>query len=192
MNPSNRLSMMTGNARRGAALDSNCITYLAEALAEGYNPDADGDDVLRRERVALVRLLLYARDVFICPHSRAQVEGIPDEARRALQLLIGDVLLPEIVLREKHMDRVRGRIAELVVLHPDDEDCRILAEAEIGGAAVLLTRDGDFRNRLADASAIAIRTPKDYWDDLGLPHGIQPKIRPHPSNPLAHVDWWLW
>lgn len=186
------MSMTTGNARRGAALDSNCITYLADGLAEGYNPDADGDDVLRPERVALVRLLLYTRDIFICPHSRAQVEGIPDEARRALQLLIGDVLLPEIVLRGRHMDRVMGRIAELVVLHPDDEDCWILAEAEVGGAAVLLTRDGDFRNRLANASAIPIRTPTDYWDDLGLSNGVQPKIEPHPSNPLAHVDWWRW
>lgn len=182
---------MTGKAcRRGAALDSNCITYLSEALSQGYDPENDGDGTIRPERVALVRLLLYTKEVFVCPRSREQVEAIPDEVRLALQQWIGDQLLPELVVTD--VERVDERVVELVNLHPDEDDCRILAEAELGRASILLTRDEDFTKRLGDTSAIPIRTPSGYWEDLNLPQGAKPMVVPHPTNPLGQLNWWRW
>ncbi len=55
--------------------------------------------------------------------------------------------------------------------HDEVRDCRILAEAELGGLAVLLTFDRTFWNRLRNRLArVRVRYPSEYG---GLPWGPQ-------------------
>ena len=85
------------------------------------------------------------------------------------------------------------RSEELVRLHPRHElDCRVLAETEQAGHAVLLSFDFLFIKRLGKHARLRLDTPKAYWDSLVIPRGGQPNKVPAHGNPRAGETWWVW
>jgi hypothetical protein len=64
------------------ALDSNSLTYLIEAVAEGYLPDRDHDEVAP-ERLAMLRLYCYTDCSFwVAPTVQAEYLRIKNDDRR--------------------------------------------------------------------------------------------------------------
>ena len=94
------------------------------------------------------------------------------------------------------MRELEIRTGEYIQLHKGDRnhnDCRIVAEAELGGCEYLLTYDQALLANLADRThGIRLLTPKVYWSSLNLPHGSEPVRLPHPTNPLSKETWWIW
>jgi hypothetical protein len=79
-----------------------------------------------------------------------------------------------------------------------EEDCRILAEAEIGNERfgkynILLTYDKDFKEKLQDKTeTIQIMFPSELWKKLNIPIGSQPEKWFHHTNPNNNKTWWRW
>ncbi len=176
--------------RYGVGLDSNIVTYLAEAMTTGYDPRVDDDPKLSAERAAALRVFLYVGDLFIPPTVAVEVGGIRDSARRAYHEMIGEALVSELVNIDE--TAVARRAENFLALHPKCSDCRVLAEAEVGCLSHLLTLDAQLEARLGGSTPVTIAAPSAFWTDLGLPHGCPPRWVPHPTNPLASQDWWRW
>lgn len=175
--------------RGGIALDANVFTFLVEAFAQGYQPDADPDRRLRIERVAALQAYLYAPDEFFLPPTvRVEASKISDRKRRLEHSSVAQVLISDLVGLD--YSAVAERMRELLADHSGEADCRILAEAEAGGVAGLLTFDDDFTKHLAARSPVALKSPSTYLVQLEVPPGSTPRRRPHVLSPLASESWW--
>lgn len=167
-------------------LDSQCYTYLIDAMAGVDEPT----DALAEQHVALFRTLLY-RDgcLFISPTVVTEYERIRDGVRVAFHeewtTLFGET-------QPINPARIDARSREFLALHNDPDDCRILAEAEDAGLAVLLSFDSKFVSHLAGASAVVLLRPVDYWLSLKIPKGARPSTTPRFDNPMALQTWWRW
>ncbi len=67
-----------------AALDSNALTYLLDAVADGYIPD-DDTEAIRAERVAMFQIFCYFDgSLWVSPTVREEYTRItdPDKRRR--------------------------------------------------------------------------------------------------------------
>jgi hypothetical protein len=171
-------------------LDSNILSYLVEAMASGYEPNRDDDGDLREERVAALRIFLYVGNLFVTPTAHREAEMISDPVKRSYHDAIKNVLLSEIVGLDEGL--IEARTKDLMNAHPREQDCRIVAESELGGLTQLLTLDTKMFSRLAEVSEVELSSASSFWTSIDLPQGAQPRWEPRADNPLADVDWWRW
>jgi len=170
-------------------LDSMVLSYLAHAMAPGYEPGRDPD--LDSERIAALRLLMVTSGLGVGNTAAREALETPDHVHRVeIQLLIDSTLLEDEVLPELH-EAYESRVAELQRVHPEENDCRILAEAEMCRVRVLLTFDKTMQRRLAPVANVEVVFPSVEWDRLAAtsPRAISV---PHPTNPLSRRDFWKW
>jgi hypothetical protein len=170
-------------------LDSQCLSYLLDAISEVSEPT----DPLTPEKKALIRSWFYLEEgtFFITETVMKEVAEIRASDRRDFHERFVLTLFHDYPVG--NADVVTTRALYFYSIHPELNDCRILAESEELGIDVLLTYDGDFRRRLATASStVRLMTPCSYWDSQGIPKGISPKTIPHHTNPLSTQTWWRW
>jgi hypothetical protein len=168
-------------------LDSQCLTYLIVVV----NNTAAPTDALAEERTALLRTWLYAGPSFwLAGPVTAEYQAIRDRAQRELHVSWCSVHFSSIKVQDPA--RVDARTADFLRLHPAENDCRILAEAEDCGLSAVLTFDTKFRNRLSSASHVSLVKPSEYWRSLKIPKGAQPVSLPREDNPLGIERWWQW
>jgi hypothetical protein len=172
------------------ALDSNVLSYLVEAMATGYDPKEDNHAALRDQRVAAFRIFLYVGNLFVTPTAHREAETISDQARRSYHEAVKNILLSELVGLDE--DRVEARAEALLGFHPHESDCRIVAEAELGGLTHLLTFDAKMFARLEGETRVELTTASEFWTRIDLPRGSRPRWEPRSDNPLSTVDWWHW
>lgn len=168
-------------------LDSQCLTYLIVVVDNAVAPT----DAIAEERTALLRTWLYSGPtLWLAGPVTAEYQAIRDRARRELHESWGSVHFPPIKVQDPA--RVAARTADFLRLHPGENDCRILAEAEDCGLSAVLTFDTRFQNRLSSASRVSLVKPSEYWRSLKIPKGALPVIRPNEDNPLGRETWWRW
>jgi hypothetical protein len=70
--------------------------------------------------------------------------------------------------------------------HPEEKDCRLVAEADSKGSGVdyLVTFDQTLIKRLASRSTVRIVAPSTCWTELAIPAGTRPAREPGPGHPL--------
>jgi len=151
-----------------AAVDSNALTYLVNAIGvEGYDP-AEDKTGLADERVAMARLFMYGDcRLWVPPIVRIETEDIPaDELRDTqnrmtwYQLLDHDSGVDESVIAQG--------VNELLQHHKGFNNCRMLAEAEAMEVRCVLTRDDELQRRLQDHARIRILRPAELWESLNI------------------------
>ena len=179
---------MVARAEKKIAADTQVVTYFVEAAQSDYAPSLDSDVRLAAERKA-VFLIALTYGLLLLPTAHREIEAIPNLAvllkhEEFLRTLfrITNLSYPEFA------PRVDNRTDELLKLsrHPDEEDCRILAEAEVLQSDALLTFDGDFQKRLQPHTNIPLRKPSEFKIAPGTPR----KFRPAWDNPKSQQAWW--
>jgi len=165
-------------------------TYLLEAYTEGYDPLSDPQHELADERVAAYRLFLHEAALSIVPTVSGEIEAIPKLKAREAHIALRDVHLVEILGLDE--GAVQKRTEELLRYHPKEKDCRIVAEAELGGLMILLTFDRELLKNLGGKTQLYLVSPSERWRQLQIPYGTPPQWAPHPSNPLYKALWWRW
>lgn len=174
-------------------LDANAMTYLNEVLNPSYAPDEDVSD-LRDDRIALMRLYLHLDDIpWIVPTIEAEYQRI-----KAVGLLRSHTDLAYAYLNEpgddealKNSAKIIFRVDELLQDHPQEADCRVVAEAEAIGGDAVLTCDHGLLQHLAGVVKIGLFRPSQFWTRLGLPRGRRP-----PREVARRIQgdrrWWDW
>ena len=167
-------------------LDSQCYTYLIDAMAKLDKPTDD----LAEQRIALFRIFLYCNGgLFISPTVRTEYQRIRSKERADFHEE-WTTLFPET--QPVYAARIEVRVTELQAYHPDADDCRVLAEAEDAGLSVLLSFDSRFISRLSRHTTVSIMRPLDFWSSLNIPRGSTPTTSPRFDNPMADQSWWQW
>lgn len=178
---------------RAVALDSDVTTYLMQANTAGYDPARDCDMEVAPERKAAFLVFLHIERIVALPTVRRQVARIADTDLRALHQGFELIHLDEPRLDEA---TVAIRARELEQYHKggpgEEEDCRIVAEAELAGADALLSFDEDLRKRLGPHARLRLLAPSEYWTALGITQGTRPPKEPDRSHPLYSSAWWRW
>lgn len=169
-------------------IDSHCLSYLLDAITGIVEPT----DSLAGERKALIRIWFYALDAyFVTPTVVEECKKIRDAERKEFHRNFIDSLFCDPQTRDA--EYVKNRTTALLCVHAKVGDCKILAESEEIELDVLLTYDQRFLRRLGHSSAsIRLMTPSAHWESLRLPHGAQPRTKPHQTNPLSTQTWWRW
>lgn len=170
-------------------LDSQCLSYLLDAINEVNEPR----DPLASEKKALIRSWFYLEKgtFFIAETVMKEVANMRASDRRDFHESFVRTLFHDFPVC--NASAVACRALYFHSIHPELNDCRILAESEEHEIDVLLTYDDNFRRRLATASStIRLMTPCSYWDSLGIQKGALPKTVPHHTNPLSTQTWWNW
>jgi len=168
--------------------DSNCLSFIIDAF-EGIEKPTDS---LAEQKIALARIFFYTYETFFTtPTVKAECDRISDPVRRAKH---ESWILTHFGTLPVHVppDAIDRRAQYFHQFHPKQRDCMILAEAEATQLAILLSFDFNFVDRLAGKSAVRLIKPLDYWTELDIPKGAQPKKVPHPTNPLVAYEWWRW
>lgn len=174
-------------------VDSNLLTYLIEAYNSGFDPFSDPFPVLVPERVAALRLFLYLDVIYLLPTVCKETEGIRDRAKLKQHMEFSDILLHEISDKDLNTADVEKRVKYYYTFHPNQKDCRIVAEAELAGLDIFLTFDRKLINKLnGRTQSLRIMESSQYWNKLDIPKGTPSKWLPHPTNPLYKTDWWRW
>ena len=172
-----------------AALDSNCLTFFVQATWD-YDPDNDATE-LRWERTALLQAYLFTAEPYsILPVVNEEYERIANEEKLARHFEVTSILTLDVLgsVPQQEYDK---RLNELRALHSGENDCRALAQAELYGIPVLLTFDKRMLNNLACvANGTRLMAPSRYLSSLGLSAESEPKLQPHPKNPLCKRSWW--
>lgn len=171
------------------ALDSNCLSYLIDALHAGDAPTQD--DSLAPQKLALVRIMLYDEwGPYVTPQVTKECARIRNITRAELHASWLSSIFMEA--QPINLTHIEARTAELLSTHAGEGDCRMLAEAEDAELKVLLTYDGDFISRLSNATAVKLLHPTAYWAGLNIAKGAKPQTLPHHTNPLSAMRWWRW
>jgi hypothetical protein len=173
-----------------AAVDSNVLTYLVNAIGvEGYDPARDTSG-LADERIAMSRLFMYGDcRLWVPPVVRSETADIPPgELRDAqnrmtwYQLLDHDSGVTDAIIER--------RVSELLQHHAGVSDCRVVAETETMELGYLVTRDDRLHRRLQGHTNVRIVRPTELWKSLDI-HCVPPHAMvPAPENPLSACDWW--
>jgi hypothetical protein len=171
-------------------LDNMVLSYLAKAMAEAFEPSPE--DKLDAERVAALRLLLWTNELGVGVTARNEAFRAPDPIHRAELVRLVEMLLPEPEVPSDLVPSLEARVHELMDAHPEEADCRIVAEAEFLGANVVVTFDKRMMNRLKSVAKVGVMTPSQLWERLAIPRGTPPKTTPHSRNPLAGETYWKW
>lgn len=181
-----RMPLSTREPKVG--LDSQCLSYLLDAVAGIEEPT----DALAGERKALIRIWFYTLGTFYVSETVVkEVGAIRTADRREFHDGFVQTLFLDLPVRDRAA--VELRTAQLMVSHPQMNDCRVLAEAEDLGLCAILTYDREFKRRLDSASGVVeVMMPSAYWSSLNIPEGASPITAPHHSNPLSGQSWWRW
>jgi len=170
-------------------LDTNCVTFLVEAMSPGTATSKS--KTLDDQRLALFRTFLYQKELFrLLPAVEAECQEIGDAEKKRIHYLVYVVNMIDVLnIKQKHVESLQTKFLRD---HSSEKDCRILAEAEAGGLQGLVSFDSDFRKRLNGKSPVAIMSPTEYWDSLGILKGSTPNRVPDPTNPMASATFWRW
>lgn len=173
------------------SIDSNALSYLVDVMMNGKKPFGNEAE----EKMALLRAYLYRDDIlYLPPTVRAEYEKIKDEKKRRAHQEITDILLGDCL--ESDHSLVKTRTTEYNKFHSgknDEKDCKILAEAEIGGCDLILTYDQRFYKKLHNKTHnIKMIKPTDFWASLRIPKNSRLAREPHSTNPLSKETWWIW
>jgi hypothetical protein len=172
------------------AVDSNCLTYLVEAIGvQDYDPALDSSD-LACERLAMARCYFYGFCSFwVPPTAQKEYERIKSVEWRETHSRWTRYLLQDKELATPEEELVK-RTEELFRHHAAVNDCRMLAEVEFSGLPVLLSCDVDLRGRLQAHTVVAILRPAEFWKSLDIAANAHPMVAPAPGNPLRNKTWW--
>ena len=168
-------------------LDSQCLSYVIDGL-EGVEAPKDA---LASIRIALARLFFYTPGtLWVTPTVEVECARI----RRIDRRILHERWIAPLFGVRPPLDpqRVIERTAELLRLHPDEDDCRIVAEAEGAELRVLLTNDDKLLKHLTGATTLGIHRPEELWTALAIPPGAKPNKIPAFDNPLSGQTWWQW
>jgi predicted nucleic acid-binding protein len=173
------------------AIDSNCFTYLVEAMYASQKPT----DNLANQKISLLRLHFYRKDIlYISATVLNEYERITDKQKKEKHHQTSAVQLGEV--SESDPKNIEKRFEYYRNSHSGEKekkDCRILAESELGGCQYLLTYDQRFLNHLkSKTKTIKMITPFEYWNLLNVIKGVNPERIPTNSNPLSKQEWWRW
>ncbi len=168
-------------------LDSNCVTYLLDALMGSSRP-ADSDP-LATQKVALVRILFYApRSLAYTEALRKEIEAIPNVSRRANHLNALDVLFSELFIHDR--SALESECSQLVARGINAEDARWICEAVASDAALMVTWDRALLAQAARVGEVRVQSPTNAYTTLGIGTGTQLRTQPAPNNPLSRESWW--
>ena len=172
-------------------IDSNCYTYLVQAMTDGGKPTIEPVD----EKISIYRIYLYRNDIlYITPTVRAEYQRIKDNSKLTNHQNVDEVLIGDIPLADSKA--IHERFLEYTKVfegNKNEKDCLILAEAELGKCDMLLTFDKSFLNALRDKThTIKMHEPSVYWRSLGVQQGAPPVTAPRPTNPRSSETWWRW
>lgn len=171
-------------------LDSNTMTYLAQVFHPDYDPESDSSG-LRDDRIALFRLYLYLDNIpWIVPAIEQEYQQIKEQQRLQSHTHLAYAYLneaPEL----PDIPEVEERVKELLVRHPGEQDCRVVAQTEALGANVLLSCDNDLLRHLSSVARISLERPTTYWNQLAVPRGKRPRLEPKLGSAEKTV-WWKW
>lgn len=171
------------------AVDSNCFTYLFQAMIAGYDPRDDSDSALAIEKSSMLKIFLYVGNLYVLPDVKDEVKQIRDQSKLNGHLLLWGVLLRNIDNLDNN--QVMQYAKQYAEFHGKQKDCRILAQAEVAGLDFLLTFDQSFFNNLKDKTqSVCLLKPSNYLERLNIPAGSRPKLIPDSLNPLSAMDWW--
>jgi hypothetical protein len=149
-------------------------------------------DALADEKKAMLRCYLYLPDtLYGTPTVVEECEAIPDPERRELhsRFFYANFDVVEIV----DASRVSNLVSEFNERHAKINDCKVVAEAIVGGADILITFDSDMTSKLSPVSEpMRIMSPSAFWASLEIPNDATPDKVPHHSNPLSAQAWWKW
>jgi len=170
------------------ALDSNTLNHLIEAIDPQYKPLYD-DQANYLQRVSMIRIFLYGGlSCGILPQVLKEVGDICEYKMRETHESTDGILFQEVTPKCSELD-LQKRTEELLQIHPKENDCTLLAEAEFAGIDVLLTRDELFRNRLNPLSSVEIIFPSDCLGLMNIQKNTNPEFSPLESNPLPGKSW---
>ncbi len=152
--------------RSAVGVDTNGLAHLIQVVQGQYDPWRDADTgPLRSERMAASRILRAVPCLAVPPSVLAETERTADPTERLTPMDWRDALPLEVL--ECPGSTVEARIQWFRQFHGQDRDCRIVAEAEVGGLVVFLTFDRTFRNRLGNRSpTVRVRFPTEYMGEL--------------------------
>lgn len=176
-----------------AAIDSNLLTYLIEALKPGYDPKDDKSNIAPH-RLAILRIYFYSKQpLYITPtvqheYSEIRMKEWKKEHESAHNILLLDLNpLPDSKL-------VSFETAYYSRFHKEKLDCKIVAEAEVAGIDYFLTSDEKlYKNLRCHSKSLKIMKADEFWVEvLTIPKGTDPRLAPHPKNPLYEKSWWKW
>ena len=185
-NGARKTGSWSSGMKKSVLVDNMILSYLAMAIAGNYQPEPG------EERVASLRLFIWGADLGVSETPLSQSQKTPDpEHREELDRLV-TILLPEFGVPDGAEADVAARVLELVALHGDAEDCRIVAEAGALEAGVLITFDKRMRRRLERVSRVPILYPTELWAKLAIPRGTPPIWEPDVTNPLSRESFWRW
>lgn len=172
-------------------MDSNAYTFLVQANAGDFNPALCSDPAVAEEKVAMFRIFTYSQILYVLPTVKAEASVIRDLNKKELHKLFSAVLLDEIPGLDPVI--VEARAQELLLLHKEEKDCRVVAEAESGGLKVLLTFDIPLlKNLMNHTRGVALRRPSEHWTAMHIPRGERRVWEPHQTHPLCNERWWKW
>lgn len=169
-------------------IDSNCLSYLIDALINVSEPSDD----LKDERVALVRGWFYVTGTYYATTTvMSECTRIQNIDRQTLHVNFIITRIFDESIRNPAV--IHARTTELFSTHPKWEDCLILAEGEDIELDTLLTCDNQFKKRLTSKlNNVSLVKPSDFWNSLNIPKGTCPKIEPSQTHPLFLETWWRW
>ena len=168
-------------------LDSQCLSYLVDTMSVTTAPAGN----LASQQLALFRCYLYRpRVLYVTPTVTSEWRHIRNPDRLALHSSYTQTLICETPPIDQN--RIDARTLSLQAFHSDEDDCRILAEAEDASLSVLLTFDTRLMKRLAQHTTVTLTRPADFWESLNIPRGSKPSTEPRYDNPLSIESWWRW
>jgi hypothetical protein len=180
--------MNATNRETRVGLDSNCLSYLFDAVADFDEPT----DLLAQEKVALIRIWFYtSEEYYITETVLNEISDIRCPERREFHDGFLSVHILETTVQQRFI--VSARTLELMQAHPKRNDCQIVAEAEDALLDTFLSYDKNLKRHLGPISKnVQIVTPSSYWIGLNIPKGARPLTAPHKTNPLSIQTWWHW
>lgn len=177
------------NKKKLIGIDSQCITYLIQGLSNEYCPF----DLLSDEKRALVRIFFYYYIPFYVPETvERECKRIADEKKCYIhQSLIDCSLFQMPPVDSKDLINLANNFFEHHKGKKTLDDCKILAECELGGLDILLTLDTEILTRLkTQTKKISIMKPNKFWEQLNIPLGTKPFSVPLSGHPLENATWW--
>jgi predicted nucleic acid-binding protein len=171
------------------AIESNTLSYLAEAMLPGYDPK-DDNPALAKERISMIRIFLYTGITYhVLPTVHKEYSRIVERKTRKEHQEIAEMLcFDHWEFDQAEIKLMKNRF---LTHHNQENDCKILAEAEAAGMDILLSFDKRFINKLVKKTEkVKIMKPTDFWDLLNIQLGTKPKLCPSRSNPLSQKTWW--
>lgn len=176
---------MSFNSSPSIGLDSQCLSYLIDALSDVTSPA----DALAQERASLARIFFYSPGtLWTTITAEVECSRIRQVDRAELHRSWIAVHFGALPISDAHM--IDERVALLRTEHRGENDCRILAEAESAKLNVLITNDKAFRRNLSAHTEVLLAAPIEYWTSMAISAGTLPQKTPTPDNPLAKQTWW--